>query len=97
MKKIKALGNIRVGNTLYQFGDEFVIEDDEAERLLDLEVAEFVSDEIKGEDNVVGILNTEENTTVGQTEEEIDERGKKAIEEDPEIQKNRRKNAKDKK
>lgn len=97
MKKIKALGNIRVGNTLYQFGDEFVIEDNEAERLLDLEVAEFVSDEIKGEDNVVGILNTEENTTVAQTEEEIDERGKKAIEEDPEIQKNRRKNAKDKK
>lgn len=97
MKKIKALGNIRVGNTLYQFGDEFVIEDDEAERLLDLEVAEFVSDEIKGEDNVVGILNTEENTTVGQTEEEIDERGKKAIEEDLEIQKNRRKNAEDKK
>ncbi|CAL7894347.1 hypothetical protein FUSNEC_GEN_287_01660 [Fusobacterium necrophorum subsp. funduliforme] len=93
MKKIKALGNIRVGNTLYQFGDEFAIEDDEAERLLDLEVAEFVSDEIKGEDNVVGILNTEER----QTEEEIDERGKKAIEEDPEIQKNRRKNAKDKK
>ena len=59
MKKMIAIKNIRVEETLYKPGEEFEIAEEETQRLIDLGAAEFVSSEIEKE------TNSEEETNVG--------------------------------
>lgn len=63
MKKMKAIENIRVEETLYKPGEEFEISEEETQRLIDLGAAEFVSSEIETADNEG--TNSEEETNVG--------------------------------
>lgn len=51
MKKMRAIENIRVEETLYKPGEEFEIAEEETQRLIDLGAAEFVSSEIETADN----------------------------------------------
>ena len=46
MKKMRAIENIRIEETLYKPGEEFEIAEEETQRLIDLGAAEFVSSEI---------------------------------------------------
>ncbi|WP_339002103.1 hypothetical protein KST09_03265 [Fusobacterium animalis] len=63
MKKMIAIKNIRVEETLYKPGEEFEIAEEETQRLIDLGAAEFVSSEIETADNEG--TNSEEETNVG--------------------------------
>lgn len=63
MKKMIAIKNIRVEETLYKPGEEFEIAEEETQRLIDLGAAEFVSNEIKTADNEE--TNSEEGNNVG--------------------------------
>lgn len=63
MKKMIAIKNIRVEETLYKSGQEFEIAEEETQRLIDLGAAEFVSSEIETADNEE--TNSEEETNVG--------------------------------
>lgn len=63
MKKMRAIENIKVEETLYKSGEEFEIAEEETQRLIDLGAAEFVNSEIEKietEEN-----NSEEETNVG--------------------------------
>jgi len=51
MKKMRAIENIRVEETLYKPGEEFEIAEEETQRLINLGAAEFVSSEIETADN----------------------------------------------
>ena len=63
MKKMIAIKNIRVEETLYKSGEEFEIAEEETQRLIDLGAAEFVSSEIETADNEE--TNSEEGNNVG--------------------------------
>lgn len=63
MKKMIAIKNIRVEETLYKPGEEFEIAEEETKRLIDLGAAEFVSSEIETADN--DETSSEEETNVG--------------------------------
>ena len=62
MKKMIAIKNIRVEETLYKSGEEFEIDEKETQRLIDLNAAEFVNSEIEATDNEE---NKEESLNVG--------------------------------
>lgn len=64
MKKMMAIKNIRVEETLYKPGEEFEIAEEETQRLIDLGAAKFVSSEIETTDNDDEI-NSEEETNIG--------------------------------
>ena len=74
MKKMKAIENIRVGETLYKSGEEFEIDEKETQRLIDLNAAEFVNSEIEATDNE---KNKEESLNVGGLKEPEKENGTK--------------------
>ena len=61
MKKMIAIKNIRVEETLYKPGEEFEIAEEETQRLIDLGAAEFVSSEIETTNNQNGEAYSEEN------------------------------------
>ena len=61
MKKMRAIENIRVEETLYKPGEEFEIAEEETQRLIDLGAAEFVSSEIETTNNQNGEVYSEEN------------------------------------
>lgn len=65
MKKMRAIENIKVEETLYKPGEEFEIAEEETQRLINLGAAEFefVSSEIETADNEG--TNSEEETNVG--------------------------------
>ena len=63
MKKMIAIKNIRVEETLYKPGEEFEISEEETQRLIDLGAAEFVGSEIQTADNEE--TNSEEENNVG--------------------------------
>lgn len=63
MKKMRAIENIRVEETLYKPGEEFEIVEEETQRLIDLGAAEFVSSEIEKAETEGD--NPEEETNVG--------------------------------
>ena len=63
MKKMIAIKNIRVEETLYKPGEEFEIAEEETQRLIDLGAAEFVSSEIEKAETEEN--NSEEETNVG--------------------------------
>ena len=63
MKKMRAIENIKVEETLYKSGEEFEIAEEETQRLIDLGAAEFVNSEIETADNEG--TNSEEETNVG--------------------------------
>ena len=63
MKKMIAIKNIRVEETLYKPGEEFEIAEDETQRLIDLGAAEFVNSEIEKAETEEN--NSEEETNVG--------------------------------
>jgi len=63
MKKMIAIKNIRVEETLYKPGEEFEIAEEETQRLIDLGAAEFVNSEIEKAETEEN--NSEEETNVG--------------------------------
>ena len=63
MKKMIAIKNIRVEETLYKSGEEFEIAEEETQRLIDLGAAEFVSSEIETANN--DETSSEEETNIG--------------------------------
>ena len=63
MKKMRAIENIKVEETLYKSGEEFEIAEEETQRLIDLGAAEFVNSEI--EKTEIEENNSEEETNVG--------------------------------
>ena len=63
MKKMIAIKNIRVEETLYKPGEEFEIAEEETQRLIDLGAAKFVSSEIEKAETEEN--NSEEETNVG--------------------------------
>ena len=63
MKKMIAIKNIRVEETLYKPGEEFEIAEKETQRLIDLGAAEFVNSEIEKAETEEN--NLEEETNVG--------------------------------
>lgn len=63
MKKMIAIKNIRIEETLYKPGEEFEIAEEETQRLINLGAAEFVSSEIETADN--DETNSEEGNNVG--------------------------------
>ncbi|MHB9297971.1 hypothetical protein ACW0S4_05755 [Fusobacterium polymorphum] len=63
MKKMRAIENIRVEETLYKPGEKFEIAEEETQRLIDLGAAEFVSSEIEKAETEEN--NSEEETNVG--------------------------------
>lgn len=63
MKKMIAIKNIRVEETLYKSGEEFEIAEEETQRLIDLGAAKFVSSEIETANN--DETSSEEETNVG--------------------------------
>ena len=76
MKKMIAIKNIRVEETLYKPGEEFEIAEEETKRLIDLGAAEFVSSEIETADN--DETSSEEETNVGGLKEtKISKKGTK--------------------
>ena len=64
MKKMIAIKNIRVEETLYKPGEEFEIAEKETQRLIDLGAAEFVNSEIEKAETEEN--NLEEETNVGE-------------------------------
>lgn len=64
MKKMIAIKNIRVEETLYKPGEEFEIAEEETQRLIDLGAAEFVNSEIEKAETEEN--NSEEETNVGE-------------------------------
>lgn len=64
MKKMRAIENIRVEETLYKPGEEFEIAEEETQRLIDLGAAEFVNSEIEKAETEEN--NSEEETNVGE-------------------------------
>lgn len=63
MKKMRAIENIKVEETLYKSGEEFEIPEEETQRLIDLGAAEFVNSEIEKTETEEN--NSEEETNVG--------------------------------
>ena len=63
MKKMIAIKNIRVEETLYKSGEEFEIAEEETQRLINLGAAEFVNSEIEKAETEEN--NSEEETNVG--------------------------------
>ena len=63
MKKMIAIKNIRVEETLYKSGEEFEIAEEETQRLINLGAAEFVNSEIEKTETEEN--NSEEETNVG--------------------------------
>lgn len=63
MKKMRAIENIKVEETLYKSGEEFEIAEEETQRLIDLGAAEFVNSEIEKTETEEN--NSEEETNVG--------------------------------
>ena len=63
MRRMIAIKNIRVEETLYKSGEEFEIAEEETQRLIDLGAAEFVSSEIETANN--DETSSEEETNVG--------------------------------
>lgn len=63
MKKMRAIENIKVEETLYKPGEEFEIAEEETQRLIDLGAAEFVNSEIEKAETEEN--NSEEETNVG--------------------------------
>ena len=63
MKKMIAIKNIRVEETLYKPGEEFEIAEEETQRLINLGAAEFVNSEIEKAETEEN--NSEEETNVG--------------------------------
>ena len=63
MKKMIAIKNIRVEETLYKPGEEFEIAEEETQRLIDLGAAEFGNSEIEKAETEEN--NSEEETNVG--------------------------------
>ena len=63
MRKMIAIKNIRVEETLYKPGEEFEIAEEETQRLIDLGAAEFVNSEIEKAETEEN--NSEEETNVG--------------------------------
>jgi hypothetical protein len=63
MKKMRAIENIRVEETLYKPGEEFEIAEEETQRLIDLGAAKFVNSEIEKAETEEN--NSEEETNVG--------------------------------
>ncbi|BEO96383.1 hypothetical protein FNSP10_11950 [Fusobacterium nucleatum] len=63
MKKMRAIENIKVEETLYKSGEEFEIAEEETQRLIDLGAAEFVNSEIEKAETEEN--NSEEETNVG--------------------------------
>ena len=61
MKKMRAIENIKVEETLYKPGEEFEIAEEETQRLINLGAAEFVSSEIETTNNQNGEAYSEEN------------------------------------
>ena len=63
MRRMIAIKNIRVEETLYKLGEEFEIAEEETQRLIDLGAAEFVNSEIEKAETEEN--NSEEETNVG--------------------------------
>lgn len=63
MRRMIAIKNIRVEETLYKPGEEFEIAEEETQRLIDLGAAEFVNSEIEKAETEEN--NSEEETNVG--------------------------------
>ena len=63
MKKMRAIENIKVEETLYKSGEEFEIAEEETQRLIDLGAAEFVNSEIEKTETEEN--NSEKETNVG--------------------------------
>lgn len=63
MRKMIAIKNIRVEETLYKPREEFEIAEEETQRLIDLGAAEFVNSEIEKAETEEN--NSEEETNVG--------------------------------
>lgn len=63
MKKMRAIENIKVEETLYKSGEEFEIAEEETQRLINLGAAEFVNSEIEKTETEEN--NSEEETNVG--------------------------------
>ena len=63
MRRMIAIKNIRVEETLYKPGEEFEIAEKETQRLIDLGAAEFVNSEIEKAETEEN--NSEEETNVG--------------------------------
>lgn len=75
MKKMIAIKNIRVEETLYKSGQEFEIAEEETQRLIDLGAAEFVSSEIETADTEE--TNSEETNVGGLKEAKTSKKGTK--------------------
>ena len=75
MKKMRAIENIRVEETLYKPGEEFEIAEEETQRLIDLGAAEFVSSEIETADTEE--TNSEETNVGGLKEAKTSKKGTK--------------------
>ena len=76
MKKMRAIENIKVEETLYKSGEEFEIAEEETQRLIDLGAAEFVSSEIEKAETEGD--NSEEETNIGGLKEaKISKKGAK--------------------
>ena len=75
MKKMIAIKNIRVEETLYKSGQEFEIAEEETQRLVDLGAAEFVSSEIETADTEE--TNSEETNVGGLKEAKTSKKGTK--------------------
>ena len=73
MKKMIAIKNIRVEETLYKPGEEFEIAEKETQRLIDLGAAEFVNSEIEKAE-------TEENNSEEETTNESESEAQEASE-----------------
>ncbi|WDF25901.1 hypothetical protein PSC67_05210 [Fusobacterium nucleatum] len=63
MKKMRAIENIKVEETLYKSGEEFEIAEEETQRLINLGAAEFVNNEIEKAE--IEGDNSEEETNIG--------------------------------
>lgn len=75
MKKMIAIKNIRVEETLYKSGQEFEIAEEETQRLIDLGAAKFVSSEIETADTEE--TNSEETNVGGLKEAKTSKKGTK--------------------
>ena len=73
MKKMRAIENIRVEETLYKSGQEFEIAEEETQRLIDLGAAKFVSSEIETADTEE--TNSEETNVGGLKEAKTSKKG----------------------
>ena len=73
MKKMRAIENIKVEETLYKPGEEFEIAEEETQRLIDLGAAKFVSSEIETADTEE--TNSEETNVGGLKEAKTSKKG----------------------